>query len=291
MGFPVKPSGYVGWCSTGATNVTEPIDSKKAVGWAGNEAPPSSYVNWIQQKQDQWIQYLDWRSSLTPLVRDDFVVGDTITANGGNGVGFTTGYYGPWYYERIVWAHQGGVVGVLGGVGNYQQPLMGVLYGGNPSGWYEARVNVGNLTTRDMRMEFAAMFLSKDSQSQISWELGIMFAHSGMSGGNLLCGFMATGSSGNLGFRWVPSGQNATSVSLGQIPSGMSGLHKYVSECRGPTNAIYVDDVLVTAVPVPGPIGASGPVDLHFGGRFGVASGVKQLVLDYAELSVKRSPL
>ena len=59
MGFPVKPSGFIGWGSTGMTNTAEPLDSKKGTGWGVNEQPASSYFNWIEAKKDEWIQYLD----------------------------------------------------------------------------------------------------------------------------------------------------------------------------------------------------------------------------------------
>lgn len=59
MSKPLRPTGYPTWCATGATNVVEPDSTHQNLGWGINEAPPSSFLNFEQQRYDRWIRYLD----------------------------------------------------------------------------------------------------------------------------------------------------------------------------------------------------------------------------------------
>ncbi len=299
MGGPVRPSGYIGWASSGATNVAEPIDAKKAVGFSPSEKPPSAYFNWLLQKQDAWIQYLAWRTDLKTVVSDDFCVGDVQMVNSLGSTSMARDWY---VFNPNLFSQANNWNGVLAGVGYYPQQGNGaVSVLSPPSGWNEFRKNVGNPSPRDMRMEFiAALLIQGTGNVDVhSHEMGLMYAHSGMSGGNMQCGFTWDSIGSSIIFKWRPSGFGATSRALGGIPSSMSGIHKYVAEIRGATNAIYVDDLLVAAVPAPGLLGmATGwhadttlPPDLYFGVRVGgQSSGAAHgyIYLDFAELQVKK---
>ena len=58
---PAPPSETTGW-NTSLSNNTEPTSGEKALGWTVDEAPPSSYFNWIQNTTEKWLV---WVQSLT----------------------------------------------------------------------------------------------------------------------------------------------------------------------------------------------------------------------------------
>jgi len=55
-----KPAKIPEW-NTSLTNQTEPNAAKKSLGWALNEAPPSSYFNWLQYFCGEWTRWWDER--------------------------------------------------------------------------------------------------------------------------------------------------------------------------------------------------------------------------------------
>lgn len=283
MGGSVRPSGYVGWGSSGATNVVEPTDAKKQVGWGVNEQPPSSYFNWIQQKQDQWIQYLGWIGTLSPVVDQDFLVTDTLLVQGASFLPL------PWYFAANNGFQSIGWDPVSVGIAQ-PDAAMGTPYIAHQgSGIGELRVEVGLLGARDFQMEHLVTLGPNYNfrPSGAYYEMGLIFNHSGASGMNTQLGWQVTGITGQLFARWVPTGSAPTLLSLGAISAtGDTGLHKYTIESRGPTMAFYVDGALRGAVPAT-VVGASG-FRLHFGARHGGASQVSYMVVDTARLRVAR---
>jgi hypothetical protein len=286
MGYPVRPSGYVGWGSTGMTNTAEPTDAKKSYGWAVNEQPPSSYFNWIHQKQDEWAQYLGWRSLLSPVVQETFIpaglYGWTGTTNGGStGLG----------YWQI---HTPSQVNTLGS--NWDVTLSetpgddGRQYIHIGSGYAHILANVGGVRGRDFKMEHVVMFSSRPASSGYSIEAGLMYNHSGVSGCNMQLGWVATGRSGQLSAVWRPSGANPTSMNFASGYAAAAGHqwsshHKLTVESRGPTMAFYSNDRFLGAAPA---VAVGGAGAQQFGVRVGGQSGAMQFIVESMGLEVSR---
>ncbi len=290
MGGPVRPSGFIGWASTGATNVTEPIDAKKAVGWAVNEAPPSSYENWLKQKTDQWIQYLDWRGALSTLVEENFLpvglYGFTGMTNGGATV------LGPW---QLYTPSQVNLVG-----NNWDVQLSsaagsnGRNFGLLGSGYGHILANVGGIAGRGFLMEHVLNFWARPNTTGYSIEAGMMYNHSGVSGCNPQLGWVTTGRSGMLCAVWVPSGGSPTLMSFASGYAGNAGAwsssHKLTIEARGPTMAFYSNDRLLGAAPAV-MVGSIAGVSQQFGVRVGGQSGVLGLYVESMKLKISREPV
>jgi hypothetical protein len=280
MGYPVRPSGYVGWGSTGMTNVTEPTDAKKAVGWAINEAPPSAYFNWIQKSQDESLAYLRWKDSLQPVIVDDFI----------KGANSQTGLAEFWYLFQT-----GGQQWVITetnlDVGGSRDGTIGARECQlAATGYAELLADVGYPGRRDFFMEHIARFRSRPQASNYCFELGLMYSHAGVSGHNTQLGWVATGITGRLSFCWVPSGKSPTLYDLGSVPSNASGYHKFTVEGRSPTMAFYIDDALAGAVAMV-PVGAQGSdAAIMFGQRIGGQSTAARFVVDAVTLRYGKNP-
>lgn len=305
--FPVRPPAFPNWCASGATNITQPTSAQVAVGWNINSSPPSSYMNWLQQLQEQWIQYFGWKTSLDYIVKDDFVQPATAGYTGYGSSGYV-----PWFTfvpgggafvsnpaavpAGIVTSNPffllpAGIMGVLGLTSGFTSP-----------GYLEFYQFVDAPAGRDFSMEFIVADQLRGIVPFVpgaSVEMGLIYPHSGMSGANPLAAFMWTGPSGYFaGFRWQPSGSAPTMLSLGLIPNasgthaGQSGFHKYTVENRGPTMALYIDDALIGAAPSPGALGTTG-LRMAFGARVGAATGFSfaaaGIIFDKAELKVART--
>jgi hypothetical protein len=289
MGGPVRPSGYVGWGTTGLTNVAEPLDSKKQQGWGVNEQPPSSYFNWIQQKQDQWIQYLDWKTQLDNLIADDFFYAHNYNTNG------TTGWLGSTNYPQWEYWLEGSGGGVGPVVSNSQNeaPAIGVFatqaqsQQGARLGQARITARVGNLYGRDFRMDALIRQIGWGATSS-SAEIGFFDASGVATGNNIMMGFEWTGASGVMSAAWTPSGAaSPTSVSLGIAPSGWQ---KLSIESRSPTMSFYVNDLcLASAQSVA--FGASGIVKT-FGVRCISQTGPTgvSILIDRLDLKIRRNP-
>ena len=86
-----QPTGNLPDWDTSNTNVTEPTSGQKASGWATNQAPPSSYMNWWMRTVGLWIAYLYniagevfiWTAAHT------FQKGIIVTNSNTNGLGIT----------------------------------------------------------------------------------------------------------------------------------------------------------------------------------------------------------
>lgn len=297
MGGPVRPSGYVGWGSTGMTNSAEPLDSKKGLGWGVSEKPASSYFNWIQQKQDQWIQYLDWKSQLGVVISDDFTYEDGGYLNAGGVTQFAGATLHPkWQFVEGGGAYVG-IANPLDSTIPLNHPVAGAALGvaivsaqtsaGAAIGQGRMCSRVGNLSGRDFRMEGVLIHLYPGATSS-SFEFGF-FNPSGVATGiNMMMGFEWTGPSGIIGAGWTPSGATGmTSVALGIVPTGWQ---KLTIESRGPTMAFYVQDTMAAAVPAV-MFGASGVIP-NFGARALSTTGQTGTTvwIDRVELSVRRNP-
>lgn len=278
MGFPVRPSGYVGWGSSASTGITEPLDAKKQLGFAVSEKPAAQYLNWLLNKQDQWIQYLDWRSRLRPAVYDDFVrgVGNFVVDGPSALAPFWYAYCSP--TALFKWTHV-----------DPGYPAAGSLWAAfSTSGYAELLAHTGRPGSRDFRMEHVAACLVRGNSSNISFEMGLMYSNQGMSGGDVYLGWMATGPTGNLYARWKPSGFNPTAISVGPMPSSASGYHRYTIESRSPTMAFYIDDAFQFAAPAVLIDDANGAFDfgIRIGGQSGAAGFGAQV--DLMEYSLSR---
>jgi hypothetical protein len=254
-----RPSGYVGWCSTGATNIAEPTDAKKAVGWSTNEQPPSSYFNWIQQKQDAYIQYLDWKAALTPLVRHDFCYPTGVAP----GTGFDD-----FAAFRLDLAQQLNQFAQAPGVVNLFKNSSGI-------GNFAARITPG---VRDFRMEVVA--LAQQLGTSGSQQIGFP-DHMAI---------VSTSSTGTWGLHFVPSGGSPTSVAF----SGMTGVgdlvtfKKFVVERHGATMGVFINDSPVAYMPG-APFGYSG-VPIDFGTAQQVRTGNNSMHLDRLAFDIRRDP-
>ena len=279
MGYPVRPSGYVGWVSTGGTNIAEPLDAKKASGWSVSEKPQSSYLNWVHQKQDQWIQYLDWRSRLRPAVYDDFVRAPA--AGILDGPSSLSPYWFAYVPSALVcfrWTHVDPGYAAAGSLWALT----------SQSGYSELLAHVGQPGSRDFRMEHVAACLVRGNASNISYEMGLMYQNNGQSGGDIYLGWQTTGPTGALFARWKPSGSSPTAVNLGGMPSNASSYHRFTIEGRSPTMAFYIDDAFQFAAPMVLIDNTPGAFDfgVRIGGQSGAAGFGAQV--DLMEFSLAR---
>lgn len=70
-----RPTCLPGWSSGGSgfVGATEPIASQKATGWVTGQAPPASYMNFLQSLGYQWLSYFsDMHMRRSFYVSDDF---------------------------------------------------------------------------------------------------------------------------------------------------------------------------------------------------------------------------
>jgi len=72
-----RPSSFARWATTvvvdpvsNAPNIVVPTESKQNVGWARAEPPPRNYMNWMQNLNYQWQQYLDYRVNTLDVITD-----------------------------------------------------------------------------------------------------------------------------------------------------------------------------------------------------------------------------
>lgn len=231
MGYPVRPSGYVGWGSTGMTNIAEPTDAQKAYGWATNQQPPSSYFNWIQSKQDEWIQYLAWRTRLDTVVDTDFndYPDPRIQTHAGGPV--TGSGYWPMWNKTPTHAY-GGLLG-------YVYLGFDFLAAGNaPS--YVAYIN----KQADLP-QYGEDFLL---DAMVYYAGGVSRAEMSVGFPSYMC-FVATGESGFFGVRIVPSGAAATSIGVSSYTS--SGYTRLTLEGRGATMIVLNNGAQLYAMPKP----------------------------------------
>ena len=216
-----RPTGYTSWAA-GATNIAEPTDVKKNVGWGINEQPASSYFNWLSNKVDSWRSYFDWATSLRPVVEDDFV--RAIASGGGSGTisPMWTSASGGWLLTEATDAP-----------GTLQ--FFGALNGGAAVDFY---TRIGSLNDRDFRLELITKYVQR-----VGGETGYFFY-----GAIGHYGFAATGPSANYAFLYTPSGRGTTSIDLGVDPISTT-YKKLVAERHGATLGVFIDDILRASIP------------------------------------------
>ena len=83
-----KPTKLAEW-NSGLSNQTEPAAGKKTTGWTVNEAPASSFMNWLQYTAYTWFRWVDERMADGDLVggnQEDLTIRPPAnpTGNGGN---------------------------------------------------------------------------------------------------------------------------------------------------------------------------------------------------------------
>jgi hypothetical protein len=291
MGYPVRPSGYPGWGSTGMTNIAEPTDAKKGYGWGVNEQPPSSYFNWLFQIQDQWIQYLDWRGKLVDVVENNCLPIGAYGFTGMTAGGATT---------LDEWQHYSpSQVNLIGNnwdvtLSEHPNAVNGRVWASIGSGYAHILANVAGVADRGFRMEHILDFETRPIASGYSIEAGLMYNHSGVSGCNLQLGWVATGRSGQLCAMWTPSGRTPTSIAFASgyaagAGHGWTKHHKLTIEARGVTMAFYSNDILQAAVGSI-PVGAVAGSQM-FGVRIGGQSALTKATVNYMKLSTARDPI
>lgn len=215
-----RPTGYTSWAA-GATNIAEPTDAKKNVGWSVNEQPASSYFNWLSNKVDAWRAYFDWTTSLRPVIEDDFV--RAIASGGGSGT------------ISPLWSAASG--GWLFTEASDAAGTMQIVTAGQ-NGTYDIYSRIGSLTDRDFRMEMLV-------RTSVRIPDGTGYLFFGAMGHY---GFVATGPSSNYGFVYTPSGKGMTAVDLGVDPQS-STYKKLVAERHGATIGVFIDDILRASIP------------------------------------------
>ncbi len=256
-----RPTSYPEWASN-ATNVAYPTTNERAVGWAENEIPPSSYFNWQQSLYYRWIEYLDWYSRLEPIVYDDFVYPSGLNA---------THLYSKWSFTA----------GDITLVPNNTTGFGHITLLRSASGLSSFVVGV-NPRTNDFRFETIC-------ESQIM----------GISGGVHVgfpdfCAFVATSASGTWGFQFVPSGfslGSCTSVSFsGVTGTSVGAFRKFAVERQGATMNIEINGNIVRSMPGVA-FGESG-VNTDCGARVNARStNIVSVIMDKISLHIKRNPM
>jgi hypothetical protein len=276
-----RPTGYTSWAA-GATNVAEPLDALKVRGYGVNEAPRSSYENWLKNKVDQFISYLDWKAQLAPVVSDHFVRA--------TGINVTTGLYPIWNVKDA----QEGSLSIAQARGFSGSRAMGAIRTdfsnnvGISSGTYEVTTTVGHLGDRDFAMEFLAWNVQPNASGIFEYGLWHPQTAGGQATGAMT--FMSTGASGAMLLRLTPSGRGATLIGLGTY-AYPQGYKAWRLERHGSTMAAFVDGVQVAVVPAV-PVGMSG-VPMRFGFRthlWANGADIISLEVDKAELLVQANP-
>lgn len=225
---PVRPDLIREWCGTGATNVVQPGNSQIDQGWAVGQKPPSSYDNWFKQKTDQYLKYLEWRTSFDKIVDTDFNdFPDPKIQTYDIGPPTTSGYWPLWDKSPTGILAGGGVVTV----GDMDGGAVGASY----LAYISKPVDPPNLSL-DFRLETIAGYYNGATRAslQIGWPTGPI-------------AFVATGQSGFWGLRFKPSGVVATSIGMSFYTA--SGYKRMTLEARGPTMILLVDGQQLYALP------------------------------------------
>lgn len=64
-----RPASYLNWVPSGnPAYIQQPTTGQSTTGWVFREAPPLQYLNWLDYTTDQWIQYLDSLTNISPTV-------------------------------------------------------------------------------------------------------------------------------------------------------------------------------------------------------------------------------
>ena len=221
-----QPSGYVAWCSTGATNVVEPTDAKKAVGWSVNERPASSYFNWLAQRQDAAISYLLWRNGLDEVLNDAFSYYPAV-AIGADLMNQAPTALAPNWLLSPSSVSLGGQVGAEQGI--YLAPI-----GASYLAYAKSFVDVPQ---RDFRFEVVGYGIAQNASGyvEIGWPRALSF--------------MATGASSFWGLCYRPSGRAATSIGMSFISSGTYPITRMAVEAKGATMVVEVNGVNIYTFP------------------------------------------
>jgi hypothetical protein len=230
--MPIRPSGLPSWASS-ATNIAEPTDAKKAVGWATNEQPPSSYFNWLQEKTGAWIRYLSYDT----VIDDDFVFDPGLVR--------ATGTYGS-SGNRYGWGVTAGVSGsgdwFVGGAAG--EDAVGTVFHtirNAASGYGRLEKYVSFNASRDIIGEIRLRPYVPSGLNEGYIQAGFVFP-SGLVGGGGQAMFLATGITQLpvWSFMWSPSLLGPTSVSLG-VTSTPSAYQRLQFERVGETMTVAIN--------------------------------------------------
>lgn len=74
-----KPNGHINWGvgnTDPANRIVEPSSAKKTTGWNDDEQPPAPFFNWLFNRLDEWVKYLEQRTD-NIAAPYDVVIGDT----------------------------------------------------------------------------------------------------------------------------------------------------------------------------------------------------------------------
>jgi hypothetical protein len=268
----IKPTGYIQWAST-ATNIAEPLDSKKAVGWAIGEKPSSSYFNWIEGKQDAWIRYL----SYDYIVSDDFVrggQGDWSAAPSGQ---VATGFYPNWratgqpYFNPIPNPDTLDAHGMVAFIQSYSAI----------AAFLAPVQQLGR--TKDFILE-ARVAVQARGASGCQQSFGLLPSDAlGMNSSGVGAWWSATGPSSNWFFNYGQSA-NATGFDLGVNPLSPTMVQTFVAERVGATMVVEINGASRLAINVNSVnFGAC-----EVGARNINTSGTTQWMVDSLRLGIRR---
>lgn len=237
----IKPTGTPDWAYA-ATNLAEPIDAKKAVGWSIGEKPQSSYANWLEAKQSAWIRYLSYEN----IVLDDFCQGGGMTVTP---YGTPTGLFPAWAVTgsgiMILQPASPGPAGVPGGLDG-----MGVLgiWGTGVSGSIIQQLSkeAGGPGQRDVLLE-AIVSMKSRGGSGYFLEIGAQIGSVINSG---VLTFGTTGPSANwfLNYGSYNGAPGYTAVDLGVNPYSPTMYQTLIAERKGATLTVEIDGVQRAAI-------------------------------------------
>lgn len=266
--MPFRPTGYTSWAA-GATNIAEPTDAKKTVGWAINEQPPSSYFNWIQQKSDAWRDYLDWITQMEDVIDEswNYAAPDDATAN----------FYLRPSGLKPLWDVSGSYIGA---------PFYGALSMGNFDGAGTAS------HTAFVRKAANRPRSNEDWILDATFYLtpGYVATNHMIAGFATHLAFYVTGTSGYVGLHYRPSGKTPTAIgmSAGAFANFPSGV-KFTVAARGPTMVLERDGVQLYALPYQ-PLGDTGGYNDTFTLNVRAAHQINPGAVTFGPVRYRRKP-
>lgn len=183
-----------------ATNIAQPTSNKRSSGWATNEAPASSYINWLHRTTYDWMKYLAYEKVLVEdFIRPNPERGSAVrwTAHAFTGVGpqFANG---PWTFLDNSIAQ---IVSTGGGTGFIETEL--------PANYTDSFFNT---LVNPVRVSMIVDVLRVFNAGNYGGGSGSMQAFGIRDSAE----FMRTGSTGLWYFQWKPtSSVGPTAIPLG----------------------------------------------------------------------------
>lgn len=217
----MRPTLLPEWASS-PTNITEPPSASKASGWGINEAPPSSYMNWLQSTTHDWLKYLSYEW----LISDDFIRAFNGSPNHASGF-VSTGFAPFWNAfgrdSSFSFYDVAGTSGHMNGAVYFDSGASQIAYICAPSQYPTSR--------KDYIFEAAFSSINRGNSGADVWigmPFNVMSSSKGMSGGV----FFSTTGTGQWCFQY-----GITAYAMGTVPTlnDASGFQKLTFEEYGST--------------------------------------------------------